>query len=192
MRALRLVAIVLLVSACSATPPLPPDADSFEAHRATLTDLQQWSFSGRIAVQSASGADSASLKWEQNGDDIRMALSGPVGIKEAILTRREGRLTLERNGEQQVLAPAEDPLLAEFGWTLPLNHLPYWLRGLPDPDLPIEQQTTTGGRLSVLNQAGWALEYRDYQEVSGRALPRRISFSRADVSGKILLKEWQL
>ncbi len=191
-RSLPVVALVLLLGACATPPPLPPGATTFEDHRSQLMALEHWSFSGRVAIKTATSADSASLKWRQRGDDLEMTLAGPVGIKEATLTRRDGQLALLRNGERQPLDPYDDPLATEFGWSLPLAYLPFWLRGLPAPDIPVAQRELSDGRLSQLSQAGWDLEYTEYQDVNGRALPRRIRFSRAEVSGKILLKEWVL
>ena len=185
-----LLLLVLWLTACTATPPQP--ASDWEAHRAALLALDSWQFSGRIAVQTDSGADSASIEWHQAREDLDLVLSGPMGIKEARLEQRAGRLVLLRDGERVELPPGDDPLVREFGWSLPLDYLPFWLRGVPAPGYPVEARELDRGRLARLRQAGWTLIYTDYQQVGQMSLPRRIRFSRETVNGKILLKEWTL
>jgi outer membrane lipoprotein LolB len=193
-RAAVLLALALLVAGCTSAPTQSPisTAPEWTEHSASLAALETWSFSGKIALQTSRGADSASLKWRQSRDDLEFTVSGPVGIKEATLVRERNRLSLLRNGERRPLAPGDDPLLHEFGWSLPLDYLPWWLRGLPHPELPTQRSEISEGHLALLEQAGWTLEYPDYQWVDGRLLPRVIRFSREDVSGKILLKRWTL
>ena len=164
----------------------------WQQHSAAISALDTWSFSGKIALRTSNGADSASLAWRQSEQDLEFTVSGPVGLKQATLVRTRNQLSVLRNGERQLLAPGDDPLLAEFGWSLPLDHLPWWLRGLPSPALPAETQELSEGHLALLEQDGWRVEYPDYQWVDGRLLPRVIRFSRNDVSGKILLKHWTL
>ena len=145
-----------------------------------------------MAVKYTDGADSARLRWRQAADDLEMILSGPGGFKQATLIRENDQLSLLRDGQWQPLNQWEDPLASEFGWSLPLDYLPWWLRGLPAPQLPAGRSEFEMGRLSLLVQAGWTVEYPEYQWVQGRQLPRTIRFHRDDVEGKILLKEWVL
>jgi outer membrane lipoprotein LolB len=186
--------LTLLVAGCASTPGTAPPGMTVDwtQHSAAVAALDNWSFTGRIALQTPQGADSASLAWRQSRDDLSLTVSGPVGLKEATLERRQDQLSLWRNGERQLLAPGDDPLLREFGWSLPLDYLPWWLRGLPYPALPAATREISDGHLARLEQAGWTVEYPDYQWVDGRLLPRVIRFSGQDVQGKILLKQWTL
>lgn len=192
LRPALLLSLSLLVGGCATAPEQAPATVDWPQHRAGLAALDSWAFSGKIALKTARGADTASLEWRQSRDDLEFTLSGPVGIKEATLIREQDQLSLLRNGERTRLEPGDDPLYREFGWSLPLDYLPWWLRGLPYPDLPAQRSEVSEGHLALLEQAGWRLEYPDYQWVDGRLLPRVIRFSRDDVSGKILLKRWTL
>ncbi len=167
-----------------------PDTIDWRQHRDRVTALEDWAFSGRIAVRTEAGGDTASLRWQQAQDDFAMTLSGPMGLKQATLLREGGTLSLLRDGERRPLPPEDDLLRSEFGWRLPTDYLPWWLRGLPAPG-PARQQLTDG-RLAWLEQAGWRIEYSEYRDVENTSLPRVIRFQRADVSGKILLKQWTL
>ena len=73
-----------------------------------------------------------------------------------------------------------------------MDYLPWWLRGLPAPQLPADRSELDGGRLALLEQAGWTVEYAEYQWVEELQLPRTIRFRREGVEGKILLKSWLL
>lgn len=186
--------LLLLITGCATAPQTAPVGASLEwnEHSAALAAIEAWSFSGKIALKTRHGADSASLKWRQVRDDLEFTVSGPVGLKQATLVREQDRLSLLRNGERRPLAAGDDPLLQEFGWSLPIDYLPWWLRGLPNPEQPAQRREISEGHLALLEQAGWTVEYPDYQWVDGRLLPRVIRFSREDVTGKILLKQWIL
>jgi outer membrane lipoprotein LolB len=192
----RLYAFLLLaalVAGCAYTPRQEAHGGpDWETHRSALADLDTWSFSGRVAVKTPRGADTARLSWRQQADDLEMTLSGPVGFKQATLVRENDVLSLLRNGERQPVDPRDDAIEREFGWRMPLDYLPWWLRGLPAPQLPAVRREIASGRLQLLEQAGWTVEYPDYQWVEGRQLPRTIRFRRDGVEGKILLKEWVL
>jgi outer membrane lipoprotein LolB len=185
--------LAALLAGCTAPVPREPvDALDWETHRRALASLERWSFSGRVAVKYTDGADSARLSWRQAADDLEMTVSGPGGFKQATLILENNRLSLLRDGQWQPLDQYEDPLASEFGWTLPLDYLPWWLRGLPAPQVQAGRSKLELGRLSLLVQAGWTVEYPEYQWVQGWQLPRIIRFRRDDVEGKILLKNWVL
>ncbi len=179
--------LIALLGACASTPT--PDSD-WNLHREQLAALESWTFNGRIAVRTTEGGDTASLRWQQQRDDISMTLAGPMGMKQTTLLREGGRLSLQQGDQTLPLLPGDDPLQREFGWSLPLDYLPWWLRGLPAPGP--SREALANGRLSSLEQAGWRLDYADYQAVDGIQLPRIIRFERDEVSGKILLKNWSL
>lgn len=188
MRVASCFLLISLLSGCASTPA--PESLDWAQHRDTVSALQDWAFTGRIAIRTQHGGDTASLRWQQQRDDFTMTLSGPMGLKQATLLRENGDLSLMQDGERKPLAREDDPLRAEFGWPLPLDYLPWWLRGLPAPG-PARQELAEG-RLTRLEQAGWRIEYAGYQGVENTTLPRVIRFERAEVSGKILLKNWTL
>lgn len=183
--------IATLLSACAVQSPAPTVSD-WEAHREDLAMLENWSFSGRLAVKSPQGADSARLQWTQRGEDLELELSGPVGMKQLRLVSEGSTARLWKDGNWQSLDSAEQALREQLGWSLPLDYLPWWLRGLPSPGLEAGDEVIEDGRLQKLQQAGWTVEYPDYQAIDNYALPRTILFQRDQVRGKILLKQWTL
>ena len=192
LRFASLLLVALFVGCASQSPREAKTATDWDTHSAALAVMKYWSFSGRVAVKTERSADTARLQWRQRADDLEMTLSGPAGFRQATLIRADSHLTLLRNGEPQAIDPLDDPLQREFGWSLPLDYLPWWLKGLPAPQLPAGRREFSDGRLTLLEQAGWTVEYPDYQWVQGWQLPRTIRFRRDEVQGKILLKDWVL
>ena len=119
-------------------------------------------------------------------------LSGPVGMKQFRLVSEGAEIRIFKDGHWQSLDSAEQALQEQLGWSLPLQYLPWWLRGLPAPQLRPDELDISAGRLRSLRQAGWTVEYPDYQVINTHTLPRTILFRREQVEGKILLKQWTL
>jgi outer membrane lipoprotein LolB len=75
---------------------------------------------------------------------------------------------------------------------LPVKGLYYWVRGLPVPDTAETHGLTDHGRLQWLDQAGWHISYRGYNEVSGKALPAKIFLDSAQVKLRLVIDKWTL
>ena len=189
---LRLSALAIVLSACAGQPQQGIPEMGWQQRQQLLTKLADWSFSGKVLVKTADSADSARLHWQQQANDLELRLSGPVGLKEVSVRRRDGQVSVLRDGKWQTMGTTDDALRREFGWSLPLAYLPWWLKGLPSPAITSRQTRGNNGELGQLQQAGWTLDYLEYQAVEQHWLPARIDFSRGEVKGKILLKHWTL
>jgi outer membrane lipoprotein LolB len=195
MRSLRLNSlgiILALVAGCASSPRAPIAESDWQSHRLAMSELQQWSFTGKLAIRTAQGADSARLRWSQQGDDLQLEVSGPIGVKQIVFVKEDSRLRVLEGNQWRSLTAEEASLEPQLGWPLPLDLLPWWLRGLPAPELPTTEQIVTDGRLQKLDQAGWQVEYSGYRPVDGRVLPGKMMFRRGDVQGKIIFKHWTL
>ena len=183
-------AACLLLGACAVAPTDDGIRRDWQQHREALSALVHWEFSGRIALRSAKGQESARMRWSQQGSGLRVEASGPLGVGQRVLERKGGQTRLLQNGKWRHLDKLKTA--AELGWPLPLEQLSWWLRGIPAPDEPPAQTRLDGDRLARLEQSGWTLEYREYKQVGGLHLPGRITFSGRGIEGKILLKRWTL
>ena len=79
----------------------------------------------------------------------------------------------------------------QIGWRLPVDHLLWWVRGLPAPDSPSNLQLDSSSRLGRLSQSGWTVEYSRYQEVDGVELPQRLQISGHDLLLTLVVTEWK-
>ena len=123
---------------------------------------------------------------------MRLELSGPVGLGQIVLERSNGRGRILREGQWQDMENFSSALQSELGWPIPLQLLPWWLRGLPAPEPLATQLDVIDERLASLQQDDWHLQFSRYMPVADTSLPARIEFSRDDVSGKLLLKQWDI
>ncbi len=181
---------VLLVAAC-ATPGRQLPASDFELQQKQLQALDNWQVEGKIGLRSNGRGNSAQLNWQQQQGHYRLRLSGPLGIGTVLVDGNDQGVQL-RTREGVYRAASPELLLEQLtGWKIPVSALQYWARGLPSPDLPIEQQRVELGRLSLLQQGGWSIDYRDFVQVQDLWLPRKMVMNRPETQLTLLYHNWQ-
>lgn len=162
-----------------------------------LYQLNDWSLSGRVAIQTADNGGQADLIWRQAGNDFTIQLNGPLGSGALELTSlSDGVLLSSSSGEQLMAASAESLLQQIQGWQFPVSGLRYWLMGVPVPDKPYRLISwLDNGRLHVMQQDGWHIEFRQYQPVGNKMLPRKIFMHRLDdkdVDVRVVIRQWEI
>jgi outer membrane lipoprotein LolB len=193
----RPVALMLLLAAlggCATAPP-PGETAPWQQHAARLAQLADWRASGKLALRSGEAAESASLVWSQQGVHSDLQLRGPMGLS-ATRIRSDG-LTLEiTQGEQHRVLDVSTPaaIRENTGWDLPLQALPYWLKGLPSPDLTVQSLELNPEKslLQSLQQDHWLVLYEDYATFGRYRMPTRLHIRRADTSVRVIIRDWQL
>lgn len=197
MKEIRASAVLLcctLLTACAVRPPVEPvDRDPWLARKAVLTDLQEWSITGRIGVTTEREGWHASLFWTQQGQDYLIDLIGPLGQGRIRIQGDASRVTVQ-TADGRVLS-AEDPelLLREtVGVGVPVTGLKYWIRGLPAPVPHIKLSSDDRGRLTYLEQGGWMIDYTDYEPVGNLDLPTRIRARQGDMQVRLVIRQWNL
>lgn len=179
MRGSRLFALLaLLLAGCTTVAPRAPVANPALAWRAReqqLSSLNNWDVSGRLALRTAHDGGQAGLRWIRRNDRYTIDLSGPLGRGLVRLKQDPQGASLE-DAERHVYRAgnAEELLLETTGWRIPLHGLEYWIRGLPVPDVPKEQQLDDSGRLRSLRQLGWHIRFTGYVQFGRYELPSHI------------------
>jgi outer membrane lipoprotein LolB len=194
-RLFRILCLVLLLSACATQAPLrvPADAGVWKAHQEAVSALHDWQAYGRIAVRTDEDGWSAGFDWKQTGDDYLIRLRGPFGQGAMELEGNTHGVWLKRAGRPAVFSIHPERLLEqESGWRLPITGLEYWLRGLPDQGSDAQPQLDADGRLASLQQSGWQIDYRRYQDVGQYTLPTRLELQRDGLRVKVLVDNWEL
>ena len=189
-----------LLAACTVVqePRLPPDVKvdkqaAWEARRMYLEGVQTWSLQGRVAGKSNNEGFRAGVRWQQRQQEFDIGLHGLLGRKVAVISGREGSVQVDTaRGESYSAQDAEDLMQRLFGYSLPVNSLLYWVRGIPDPghayaSLQLDDQ----GRLKHLNQAEWFIDYNRYHN-GDPALPAFIRISTTDLGANIVIHHWAL
>ena len=177
--------LILLLTACAATPPLISTRSAAE-----FTD---WQLNGRIALTHGEQGWHASLLWQERADGYQLKLSGPLGQGGFQLAGDEhGVVLVDAEGHSSFARDGDALLLQATGWRLPVVGMRYWVRGLPVPGTGATPEYDEAGHLSRLEQSGWTIKYHNYQLVKGAAVPSKIQLARDDVSVRLVIKQWQL
>jgi outer membrane lipoprotein LolB len=167
---------VVLLAACATTPAPAPTGASFE-------------LTGRVAVRSAQDAVSGGLLWRHGPGFDDLMISTPLGQGVAEITRRAGRYTLVTADARRISATDPEALTEQaLGWRLPLAGLPDWVRGRPYPEARAETRYSQDGRVQLIRQLGWTIEYLGYDERTG--LPTRIRLKRDSVDIRLTIDSW--
>lgn len=187
-----LVALLALVlGACASQKPQPPTAAGQSAMQ-----LQSWTIRGKLGVRSPTDNGSANLTWQQQAAAIyRIHLSGPLGAGATVISGSPGGVSLQRGDEPPLQARNPAQLTMDtLGWPLPATEMFYWVRGLPAPGGVSSQQRNPQGQLQSLQQAGWRLNFSEYQNRGPYVLPSRIKAETRGAAGPVkvtlVIKEW--
>lgn len=178
-----------LLAACM-TARLPPSPGAAWGQRAAfLQSAGNWQLDGRAAVAVGTQGWQAALNWRQHDDSSEVHLAGPFGIGALVLQRTPQGLSM--NG-----APPSDAVLsqvrAKLGFDLPLDHLRYWVLGVPDPGAAFELTRNEQDRALKLIQDGWTIEFDRYMPIRGDLLPAHVVVSREGARVRIVIDHWTL
>jgi len=184
----------LLLAACAAQQMLPPDNANWQQHSNALRELTRWSAEGKLALRTPDQSESASLNWHQTGVITRLQLSGPLGAAATTLYS-DGKTLEVRQGEELVSWDLADSkaLSQQTGWDLPLLSLPHWIKGLPAPDIAIQEMLMGPNQalIETLRQDDWEIRYEAYAAFGAFTLPTRLHIQRADTSVRLIIRDWQ-
>lgn len=192
-----LVAGALLgLAAC--TTPLPRPAGpanwpAWDARQQKLGELDHWQLDGRVAIIAGEEGGSGSLDWSQQADSVDFRVSGPFGAGAFSITGTGDLLTLRTaDGGELTTRNLEYELAWRLGYVIPVRSMRWWVRGLPAPAIPAVTEVDGAGRLQVLEQRGWRVEYREYVAVGDYALPSRLTIEGEGVRLKFAIQDWTL
>ena len=188
-----LLLVLLLASGC-ATRPAAPEVVHWESHQRQLLALRHWQIEGKLGYRSPEQNGSAFVNWRQAEDAFDLALTGPFGAGATRISGDHQRAVLQQQGRDEIRAPTAAKLTEWlFGWPLPVEQMVDWVKGVPASE---PRQYLHGfnlaGQLATLEQAGWQLQFDNYQQVDGLALPGRIRGTRGEVTFTLVVRQWQV
>ncbi len=182
MRVWTLAVVAFLLGGCATAPSPAPVANpalAWRARVAKLAPLGTWDVRGRLALRTAHHGGEVSLRWVRDDSRYTIHLSGPLGHGLVQLQQGPGGARLEDAHRHVYRAANAEVLLFETtGWHVPLDGLTYWIRGLPVPGIPHEQNLDGAGQLQYLQQLGWTIRFLAYARYGRYILPRDIELMR--------------
>ena len=189
------LAAIALLSACAQLKQQPEPATDTQAqwalHQQQLASLQDWHIMDKLGIRTPAQTNSARFNWQQQQQhfDIRVTTLLGQGVMSLQGSSGDVLLTIAGQGEYHTRYP-EALLMRELGWTLPVDALNYWVRGLPSPDSQANYQLNEQGQLNTLEQAGWQLSFSRYQALDRAALPGKILLQKGDNKLTLVIKKW--
>ncbi len=196
------VLLVLLLSGCAQQPHkvfTPLISQNWPQHQAQVQAINIWKATGKLAVKTPDDGGSVTLRWQQQNAEYYIDLNGPFGQGNISIEGAPGHVTFSGGDKpSQSAKTAEELLLKNTGWNIPLTQLAYWVRGLPDPSTKLSHFTPNAqGLIGELEQAGWKISYGDYINTQSSseviAMPSRITAEyNKEIRLTLLIRAWQL
>lgn len=174
------LALLASVSGCVAVP----DAAAPE---------RQFDVLGRLSANHQGRAFSSGFRWQSRDGQMDVWLLTPVGQALAHITAGSGGATLVTADQTEYSASSLRSLTQRaLGWSLPLDHLQFWIDGRLVPRMVAAGAERDGdGRLSAVEQDGWRVSF-SYPAGSGAshaALPRRIDAEKEGQRVRVVIDQ---
>lgn len=185
----RLASLILaaLLSACAAVPPAPVNIPT------NVEQLPTWLATGRIAIAAGGAGGAGSFTWHQDGENLRIALRGPLGAGGLEIQSDGSNMNLrDSSGTSLDAQQASARLRARLGVDLPLSSLRYWMLGMPAPRVDASVTDAAGSAPRVIEQSGWRVDFNRFREVAGFSLPERLTAKHSDVRLRVIIDDWQV
>ncbi|MFV0478467.1 MAG: lipoprotein insertase outer membrane protein LolB [Parahaliea sp.] len=186
-----LTALLCMLAGCAGTVQIP--SQDWSQHLTRLQALDHWQSEGKIALRNGGASESANLVWQQKRHQSELQLSGPLGMAATRIYSDGQHLQIIRGEDSQTFdISSQAAIEANTGWDLPLTSLPYWIRGIPDPNSHSEHMHIESHLLRELKQNGWRVQFGAYDSFEGYYLPTRLTLQRADSSARMIIRHWQV
>ncbi|NVK20946.1 MAG: outer membrane lipoprotein LolB [Kangiellaceae bacterium] len=204
---LTIIALFLL-SACETTPVKQAttvwDDPLWQRQYQQLKTIEQFQLKGRIGITHPQDSFSSNFLWQQqahNHFDFR--LYGAFGQTYAIMKVTPMISTLDTGDERHFEGTNPEYLLYSIlGWSLPINYLQDWVKGLPTGISQNNLLINADGTLQQLTYQDYVVTYERYAEfqlasaIEGETvatkLPTKIKILQGD--NKVILsnRSWDM
>ena len=195
LRVLAAVALPLLLAACVPAVRMKGDAGLLNAQLAreqALAHADHWVLQGRLGVSDGKDGGSGSFSWTQNGDQYEFVLRAPITSKSFRLSGDPAGALLEGLDPGPLRGPDAEALMRKaLGWEVPLRDLRAWVLGLRADSGPAELSFGADRLPSLLQQDGWAVDYREWDATREPPLPKKVYAEKLPYKVKLSIESWQ-
>jgi outer membrane lipoprotein LolB len=183
-----------LIAGCATAPPATQPLDVAQQAR-FLSQLQSYSFSGRVAV--APQGLKPSVDWRQQQALTKVTLAGWLGAGSMQLEYSPSSLRLATGrGEPLVNAEAEALLVQELGFLPPFEALRHWVLGVPAPGAVTSETRDAAGLMQHLEQQGWSIiidrRVAVASSAGGLQLPAKLRATHGEQRLTLVVDRWRV
>lgn len=195
-RWLACMAPLLLAACVPQTVRIKGDAGLLEAQQVrerALAQLDHWSLQGRLGISNGKDGGSGTFSWVQDGSRYAFELRGPAisGMNFRLSGGPEGAL-LEGMEHGPVRGPDAETLMRKaLGWEVPLRDLRAWVLGVRADSGPADLSFGENRLPSLLEQDGWAVDYREWDDTRQPPLPKKVFATKPPYKVKLSIESWQ-
>jgi outer membrane lipoprotein LolB len=159
----------------------------------TLAQSSRWTLQGRLGVSDGKTGGSGSFSWTQDGDRYEFVLRGPAisGVNFRLSGGPDGALLEGLRGGPLQGPDAEVLMHKALGWEVPLRDLRAWVLGLRADSGPAELSFGADRLPALLQQDGWAVDYREWDLVHQPPLPKKVYAERPPYKVRLSIDSWQ-
>jgi outer membrane lipoprotein LolB len=185
-----------LLAACTGTAPVRMKGDAAmlgaqEAREQALAGRDHWTLQGKLSVSDGKDGGPSSLTWRQQGESYELTMRLPLSGKSVRLSGDANGALLEGlDGGPQRGTDAEALMLRALGWQVPLHELRAWVLGVRASGSKAELDFGADRLPAVLQQDGWRVEYRAWDEKLQPAMPLKIFADRKPYSVRLAINSW--
>lgn len=202
MRLVLISALVVALSSCATAPELtaPITDESHEKwsqRQQQLSTQKHWQIHGRVALFANDDVYNLGLHWVMNESRSKLNLEAALGQGMIELEKTNTHVSLlTSDGKSYLGQNAEQVLYQATGWSIPVEGLAAWIKGINHADSDYLPDIDAAGRVSSLQQDNWTINYLEYSQVKSvdqriTDLPRKIYMKRQNLALKIVIDQWQ-
>jgi outer membrane lipoprotein LolB len=184
-RAILVAAVAGVVAACAALPPASiaplavPDA--------------AFTLDGRLSARHGDQGVAGAFTWVHRPGRDAIDLASPLGQTLAEIDGDADGVRLRLPDGRTDTAPDWGTLTQRaFGVVIPVEGLAFWVRGEPRAGAQARIERDTRGRIVVLRQDGWEIDYAYADDSATR--PGRLTLRYADtppIDVRVVVDHWQ-
>lgn len=195
-----LSALGFLLSSCATLPPTENAAPNqaaaqalFVRHAAQVRAISEWQAEGRMAIRTGQTGGSVSFHWVQRGETTALTLNAPLNQGTLTLIGTPSLMRIEDSSGQRRITQHPDRTLTQLtGWSIPVEALPDWIRGLPHSSRA-QSVFNAQGHLITSRDDDWTIQYGDYRPAfaGGIAMPYEMTVTHQDIFLRLIIDQWQ-
>ena len=171
---LLLLPVLLLLGACAQLETRVPQDVEFD-------------LSGRLAVRYGNEAFSGNLAWRHAPGSDELLITSSLGAGVARLVRDGDSVVLSTAEPREYRGRNAEALTVEvLGFRIPGAGLSDWVRGRVSGESAASTRFGDDGRLRLLEQSGWTIEYLEYRD----RLPSRLRLTYPGLELRLAISQW--